>query len=338
MRARVFHSIEEIDHAEWSGVTDAAGAPAFYDYAFLRAYERAPLQETDAFFYLTFGQPAIAVLPAYIQSTDDAIGTISGLGLPDRSPGDRILLSHVAHCYDTVLPARPGLSPGLAGQACETLADLARQAGVKWFAFLNVDGSSTTAAELEAAGLVKMAMNTRFRRDLSAYPSVEEFVADIPSKKSRFTLRHSRSQGRRLGMEITAPDPGQAAVAADGAVELCRRTTARHGTAAYYPEQFGEFLARAGELVSVTEVRLGGRLAAASICLFDRSRFHLWAGGIDYEVTANIRSAFSLLLLPAVEETIRRGLAVVEGGRGNAGTKERFRLEPVPLFAFVGRP
>jgi predicted N-acyltransferase len=335
VRARVFESVEEIDREEWSGVTDAAGAPVFYEHAFLRAYERAPLQETEAFFYLMFGQPATAVLPAYVQSTDDAIGTISGLGLPDRSPGDRILLSHVAHCYDTVLPARPGMAPGLAGQACEVLADLARQAGVKWFAFLNVDGSTTTARELAAAGLVKMPMNTRFRRDLTAYPSVEEFVADIPSKKSRFTLRYSRSQARRLGMDITAPDPAKAA---GGAVELCRRTTARHGTADYYPEQFGEFLALARDLVSVTEVRLGGRLAAAAICLFDRSRFHLWAGGIDYEITANVSSAFPLMLLPAVEETIRREIAVLEAGRGNATTKLRFRLEPVPLFAFVGRP
>jgi predicted N-acyltransferase len=335
VRARIYSSIEDIDREEWSGVTDAADAPVFYEYPFLLAYERAPLQETEAFFYLTFGQPATAVLPAYVQSTDDAIGTISGLGLPGRSPGDRILLTHVAHCYDTVLPARPGLAPGLAGHACEALADLARQAGVKWFAFLNVDGSTATARDLSAAGLVKTPMNTRFRRDLTVYPGVEEFVADIPSKKARFALRHSRSQARRAEMDITAPDPARGA---GEAVELCRRTTARHGTADYYPEQFGEFVALAAGLVSVTEVRLRGRLAAAAICLFDRTRFHLWAGGIDYEITARIHSAFSLMLWPAVEETILRELPVFEAGRGNATTKLRFRLEPIPLFAFVGRP
>jgi predicted N-acyltransferase len=335
VRARVYSSIEQVDREEWSGVTGAAGAPVFYQHAFLLAYERVPLQETEAFFYLAFGQPATAVLPAYVQSTDDAIGTISGLGLPGRSPGDRILLTHVAHCYDTVLPARPGLAPGLAGRACEALADLAGQAGVKWFAFLNVDGSTATARDLAAAGLARIPMNTRFRRDLSAYRGVEEFVADIPSKKARFALRHSRSQARRADMGITAPDPARAA---GEAVELCRRTTARHGTADYYPEQFGEFVALAKDLVSVTEVRLGGRLGAAAICLRDRTRFHLWAGGIDHEITARIHSAFSLMLWPAVEETILRELPVFEGGRGNATTKLRFRLEPVPLFAFVGRP
>jgi hypothetical protein len=333
--ARVYTSIEDVDREEWHRVIDAAGAPVFYDHRFLRAYERAPLQDTEAFFYLVLGQPAAVALPAYVQSTNDAIGTISGLGLPGWSPGDRIVLTHVAHCYDTVLPAGPGLTPGLAERACEVLADLARQAGVKWFAFLNVDGGTATARALAAAGLARIPMNTRFRRDLSEYRDVEDFVADIPSKKARFALRYSQSLGRRAGLSVAAPDP---AGGADEAVELCRRTTARHGTADYYPERFGEFVGLARDLVSVTEVRLGDRLAAAAICLVDRRRFHLWAGGIDYEVTAGIRSAFSLMLWPAVAETIRRGLPVLEGGRGNTTTKLRFRLDPVDLFAFVGGP
>jgi predicted N-acyltransferase len=333
--ARVYSSIEEIDREEWSVVTEAADAPVFYQYAFLRAYQRAPLQETEAFFYLAFGQPATAVLPAYIQSTDDAIGTISGLGLPGRLPGDRILLTHIAHCYDTVLPACSSLTSGLAERACEALADLAGQAGVKWFAFLNVDGSTALARELTAAGLVKIPMNTRFRRDLTAYPGAAEFVADIPSQKARYTLRQSHRQAIQAGMDISTPDP---ATGESAAVELCRRTTARHGSADYYPEQFSEFVMLAKDLVSVTEVRLRGRLAAASICLFDRTRFHLWAGGIDYEISVGIRNAFSLILRPAVEETILRNLPVLEGGRGNATTKLHFRLEPIPLFAFVGRP
>lgn len=62
-RPRIYSSIELIDRGEWMTVIDAAGAAAFYDYTFLRAYERAPLQETDAFFYLVFCDPAVAVLP-----------------------------------------------------------------------------------------------------------------------------------------------------------------------------------------------------------------------------------------------------------------------------------
>lgn len=333
---RVFDSIEQVDRDEWTGVVDAADAPVFYDYRFLRAYERAPLQETGAFFYLMFGKPAVAVLPAYLQSMDDPLGILSGLDLPGRSPGDQILLTHIAHCYDTGLPVRPGRPAAqVAEQACEALAGLARQAGVSWIGFLNVNGSAPMAGGLTSAGLAKLPMNTRFHQDLTGYGTVEEFVADIPSRKARRALRSSRHQAHRAGMEITILDPAREA---GGAVELCRRTTARHGTAEYYPEQFHEFVALAADLVTATEVRLHGSLAAASICLSDRTRFHLWAGGIDYEVTAGINHAFALMLWPGLEETIRQARPVIEAGRGNAATKQRFRLDPIPLFAFAGRP
>ena len=333
---RVYASIDETDREEWSGVVSSAGAPAFYDYAFLQAYERAPLVDTHAFFYLVFGRPAAAVLPAYVQGTDEALGNISGDALPGRSPGDRILLTHVAHCYDTMLPARPRqLTPHLAGQAAAALAGLARQAGAKWFAFQNVDRASETARSLALAGLVQAPMSTRFRRDLSAYRTAEDFVAGLPGQKARRALRTSRHQARRQGMTVASVDPVHGA---REAVELCRRTTARHGTARYYPECFHEFVALAGNLLVVTEVRLGGLLASAAICPFDRQRFHLWAGGLDYDVTAAIHSAFPLMLWAAVEETVSRGRQILEAGRGNAAAKAQFRLDPVPLVAFVGQP
>lgn len=195
----------------------------FYDYAFLRAYERMPLQQTEAFFYLLFGDPPVAVLPAFIQSTDDPLGIVSGLGLPARVPGDEILLTHVAHCYDTLIPARPGtLTPRLAEQACQALATLAEQAELKWFAFMNVDGAGEVADLLLSAGLMKIPMNTRYNKRVAAYQSAEEFVAGIPSKKARFTLRRSHRQAERVQMLITRPDP---AGGAGETVELCRRTT-----------------------------------------------------------------------------------------------------------------
>ncbi|HET9896261.1 MAG TPA: GNAT family N-acetyltransferase [Streptosporangiaceae bacterium] len=331
----VYSSIDEVDQDQWSAVIRAATAPAFYDYAFVRAYERVPLQHTESFIYLIFGDPPVAVLPAYVQGTDDPAGYISGLGLPDRRPGDRILMTHVTHCYDTLIPARPEcLTQELADQVCAALADVARQSRVKWFAFLNVDGTGTTASRLTAAGLMKFAMNTRFSKDVTAYPSAEDYVADIPSSKARRKFRTSLHQASRAGMTVSALDPVREAA---GAVDLCRRTTARHGTAGYYPDHFGEFIALAGELVNITEVRIGGRLASAAISLCDATRFHLWAGGIDYEFTRGIDSSFPLMLRPAIEETIRTRRTTLEAGRSNARAKLRFRLEPIPLFAFVCR-
>jgi Acetyltransferase (GNAT) domain len=325
--------IDDLDRAEWSTVVAAAQAPVFYDYIFLRAYERLPLQQTEAFFYLRFGDPAVAVLPAYIQSTDDPLGAVSSLGLPGRSPGDLILQTHVAHCYDTLIPARPGvLTPRLVGQACETLGTLATQAGLKWFAFLNVDGSSELADLLLSAGLMKLPIFTRHNKRIADYGSADEFVAGIPSHKARYALRYSYRQAQQREMRVTYPDPAGGVPAA---VELCQRITARHGTAAYYPEWFGEFVTLAAEVVSVIEVRLAGELAFATICLRDPLRFHMWAGGHDYRVMEGIHSAFPLILLSAVEKAIENRYPIFEAGRANDVVKQRYRLEPRPLFAFV---
>jgi predicted N-acyltransferase len=212
------------------------------------------------------------------------------------------------------------------------LGDLARQEGVKWFAFLNVDGGTPVAHDLEAAGLTRIPMNTRFRVDVGAYSDIEEFVAAITSKKARFRLRQNRREAERLGLEVSHPAPADA----EAAIELCRRTTARHGTAGYYPEGFHEFVRLAAEVVQVSEVRLAGQLAAAAVCLRDRTRFHLWAGGIDYEVTAGLHNAFPLLLWPTIARALALDARVFEGGRGNQAIKLRYRLSPVPLFAFVG--
>ncbi|HXS66670.1 MAG TPA: GNAT family N-acetyltransferase [Streptosporangiaceae bacterium] len=333
-RIAICDRIDALDRAQWTAVVEAAQAPAFYDFRFLRAYERQPLQLTEAIYYLTFGDPAVAVLPAYLQSTDDPLGVVASLGLPGRVPGDLILQTHVAHCYDTLLPARPGaLTAGLVGSALETLRTLAAEAGAKWFAFLNVDGSGELAGLLVAAGLLKLPIFTRYNKHIGGYGSIDDFVAGIPSHKSRYALRRSYRQAERNEMRITRPDPAGGAPASVG---LCRGTTARHGTAAYYPEWLEDFVADAAEVITVIEVRLAGKLASASICLKDPLRFHLWAAGLDYEVTTEIQSAFPLMLLSTVTEAIENRYSIYEAGRANGVVKERFRLEPRPLFAYVG--
>jgi hypothetical protein len=224
---------------------------------------------------------------------------------------------------------------GLAGPACEVLADLARQAGAKWFAFLDVDGGGELAGELAAAGLTKIPMTTRFRRDLSAFAAAREFVSSIPSRNARSALLNARNQGRRAGLRVAGLTPSETG---PDAVELCRATTARHGTPEYYPEQLHEFVARAGDITRIVEVRLGDRLAAASVCLVDDTRYHCWAGGFDYAATNQVRSLFPLIMWPWVDDAIALGRPILEVGRANSATKQRFRFDSVPLFAFVGRP
>lgn len=331
---RIADSIGAIDRDEWSRIVRGAAAPAFYDYDFLRAYERSPLAPTSAFYYLLFPGSA-AVLPAYLQNTQDAAGDVSGLGLPDRDRNDRILLSHVTHCYDTVLPA---VGPLPVASACEALADLAAQHGVKWFAFLDVEDGSLLARQLAAYGLQRIPMETRYRVDLTPYADVEDVIAANPSRKARRNLRNTHSRALRSGLEIAVHRPPLASADIAGAVKLCRDTTARHGTPGYYPPEFHEFVCDAGECVRVVEAQVGGRLATAAVCLVDDRRFHLWAGGADYSFADQGIGLFPLMLRSALGLALDARRPWVEAGRGNGDVKKRFGLNPAPLAGFVGRP
>ncbi|GII04108.1 GNAT family N-acetyltransferase [Planobispora takensis] len=327
---RVAGSIDDLTDAElehWRAATRAA--PAFYRPAFLRAYERAPLAPTDAFHYLLLPD---AVLPAYLQGTEDAAGDVSGLGLPAR-PQDRILLTHVTHCYDTVLPAAAPLARAVPA-ACRALAELAARQGARWFAFLDVDASGTLARRLAAEGFTPVPMETRHRLDLRPYRDLNDLIARHPRRSyAGRWLRRIRARG---DVETTVLCPPFGDGRAAEAVELCRRTTARHGTPGYYPEQLHAFVREAGEDVRVVETRVGGRLATAVICLLDAERFHLWAGGTDECLSGRGISRYALLVSSVLGPALACGARWLEAGRGNAGVKEHFGMEPVPLAGFVG--
>ncbi len=332
---RVFDAMSKVDRQEWSSVVRAADAPAFYDCRFLDAYEQAPLQPTDAFVYLLLGAPATAVVPAYLQGIEDAAGDITRLPLAGRRPGDRILISHATHCYDSLLPARER-SAGLAEKACAELARIGRELGAKWVAFLDVAADGPLAADLTAIGLDRYPMETRYRAGIAGHTGGADFTTRLHSRNRRRKMRANRRRAERLDAWTAVHVPGTADADIAAAVELCRVTTARHGTPDYYGEEFGKFVDQAGDLVRVLEVRVGGRLATSIVSLVDRTRYHMWAGGLDYDVVAEVGSGFALMLDAAVDDAARcGGLRVLEAGRGNGPTKERYELEPVPLVAFT---
>ncbi|SEH01050.1 Acetyltransferase (GNAT) domain-containing protein [Nonomuraea solani] len=328
-------SIEDLtaaDLAHWTATADAARAPAFYHPGFLRAYERAPLAPTDAFHYLFL--PG-AVLPAYLQGTDDAAGDVSGLGLAGDAPGARILLTHVTHCYDTVLPAYDigtSLKP-----ACRALAELAARHRARWFAFLDVDAASPLARHMTAGGFEPIPMETRYRLDLSPYRDLGDLIASHPRRSyAGRWLRRIRARTERGDIETTVLRPPFEPARIAEAVELCRRTTARHGTPGYYPEHLHAFVREAGPGVRVVETRIDGRLATAVICLTDAGRFHLWAGGTDEFPAGQGISRYTLLVSSVLGPALDAGARCLEAGRGNGGVKEHFRMEPVRLAGFVG--
>src|SRR5207253_2965545 len=114
-------SIDAVSHAEWDAVVEASGAPVFYRYDVLRAYEQKPLQEIAGTRYLLARRNShlMGVLPLYVLPHGRA-----------RLPGGSgvVLVTHAPHRWETCVPAAPQADASVMAALWETLRECARQA------------------------------------------------------------------------------------------------------------------------------------------------------------------------------------------------------------------
>lgn len=331
LEVEVLESIDKVDPGRWDALMSAADAPVFYRHRFLSAYESNPLQGFDRPSYLVAwsGSRMAAAIPAYLQVEPDALGSVAKV-TPDGSHS--AVMTHVLHCYDTRIVS-DRLDEGMVDALCGALSEIAAGAGVEWFAFLNVDEASETFRLLREKGLVTVAMESRHVLGASAYGTAENWMSSVPGRYRREILRHRR-RALEGDLEVTVESPPPSDLTA--AAALLGRSAGEHETAGYYPpEKMARFLPLLGDDATLVSIRRRERLIACGVGLSDETRFHLWAGGVDY--SAKRFSAYYLLFYEMMSAALASGRPVIEGGRGNAGFKQRFLLTPRPLAACVGR-
>ncbi|MDP9121633.1 MAG: GNAT family N-acetyltransferase [Acidobacteriota bacterium] len=368
MQISVLERIAEVDRGLWDAVVAASGAPVFYTSDFLAAYERWPLQAGLQPFYLVLrddrddrddrdgrddrddredreggegGDGAarpLAVVPAYLQESMDLVGVLGRADPAWAAGGQRGLLSHFWHCYDTRLPGAS--SRAAVAAVCSTLGTLARQRGAAWYGFINVETGGELAGHLADLGLTPRPIWNRYILDLTAFGSADDYVDSLP-RKQRSEMRRQVRRAGDAGAEIAVREPpfANAAQIAEIAeiAALCRRTTAKFGSVPYYPEPaFAELLAAAGRSTRIVTLRLAGALLGTYVCFTDHDRFHTWAAGADYQAASF--SPYYVCFYEAVRAAIAAGVPLMECGRGNARFKERYGMQVVPLSALLGRP
>jgi predicted N-acyltransferase len=331
MTIEVIPTIAAIPGRTWDAFMERCGAPVFYRHAYLSAYEASPLHQVDGYAYVVDyddGELALA-LPVFVQQSIDPLGVLAE-PFPDVRRQTGGILTHVWHCYDTWLPARS--FDGTLEAALDALAALAAEANAAWYGFVNVDGGGELAARLSALGMAQAEIDERFILDLSAFDDLDEYIGHL-KPRDRSKLRRYCRRAAEVGLTVTALEGGDADL--DGILALVRKTAARHQNASFYPEgAFQQFVRLLGGASRVLELRVGGRLLAAGVCLVDSRRFHTWTCGIDYE-QATPFSPYYLLFLEAVRAAIAEGTPMLEGGRRNAAFKVRHGLQRRPLLAFL---
>jgi predicted N-acyltransferase len=332
MPIKVVRSIHAVPAPVWDALMVRCGAPVFYWHAYLAAYEASPLHAVDGYAYLVDhgedGELALG-LPVFFERRMDPLGVLA-----EPFPGVRRqtagLLTHVWHCYDTWLPARS--LDGTVQAVLAALAGLAAEAGASWYGLVNVDGGGELAARLSTLGLTHAQIDERFWLDLSAFDDLDGYIGHL-KPRARANLRRYCRRAAEAGLTVTAPAAGDADL--DAIVSLAQATAARFGNAGFYPAgAFQRFVRLLGGAARVLELRVGGRLLAAGVCLVDSRRFHTWTCGIDYGLATTF-SPYYLLFLESVRAAIAERTPILEGGRRNAAFKVRHGLHRRPLLAYL---
>lgn len=319
--------------AGWDAVVQAAGAPIFYQSAYLSAYHDAPLGEIDRFGYLVArgapAEPPLAVVPVALYRYADPLG-----GLRRIHPGierELALLSHVWHCYDTRLVGPTGRGD-VVDAVLATIRDLASSWQARWCGFINVERGSPTAVALNTAGVPGAHLVDRFVANLAGLGCLADYLARL-RPRARANLTRTMRRAADAGM-ATSVVPAAGADLAEIA-ELCGRTATRFGNTGFYPAgTFARFVTTLGPLAHIIEVRQGGRLVAAGVCLTDDQRFHTWTCGVDYDVSGSA-SPYAVLFVESVALALRLRRPVLEGGRSNEVFKQRHGLAVRHLDAHV---
>lgn len=329
----VRYSCADLDPAEWDAVVAAAGASVFYSHAYLAAYERDPLGAIHGFAYLLLRRrdngSAVAVAPLYYQRYPDPLGCLSA-AYPEAA-GSPALLSHVWHCYDGRLASVVGAAP-VVPVVLDAMRAVGRRFGVGWCGLVNVDRRSPTARALRAAGLPLRHLVDRFAVDLAGLTDVDSYLARL-GERPRANLRRHARRAAEAGVSTRVRPVDE--VDLDEITELCGRTAARFGNTGFYPAAtFGRFVLALGRSVQVIEVRQAERLVAVGVCLTDPARFHTWTCGVDYAVDGNF-SPYAVLFAESVALALRLRRPILEGGRSNAGFKERHGLRARHLDAVL---
>ncbi|MFE4822140.1 GNAT family N-acetyltransferase [Streptomyces sp. NPDC056704] len=332
MKITVTQSIASVGRETWTALVDACNAPVFYSYDFLKSVENLPLTFPSTAYYLLAHNEhghLKAALPVYLQKTRDPFATG-----PNADAVLDALVGHVWHCYDTRLLSRGPLDAWLVERFWQALGELAAEHRAQLWGLVSMPAREPLAQQLRAIGAPVEETVPRYRLPIAGGPAtVDEHLATI-GRSSRRSLRLYARRAERAGAKITL-ETGRDALDQD-VLELCLATADKHAPGYYPPERLGALIERLGESCRILRVELDGTLLATSICMYDQTRMHAWAGGCHYPEQLNWSPQY-VLFAAELAAGFASGLPVLECGRRNDGFKTRYGLRAYPLARAVQR-
>jgi CelD/BcsL family acetyltransferase involved in cellulose biosynthesis len=328
----VEESLDAVGRQAWDALADACDASVFYRYDFLVSVEKQPLTHPSRALYLVVRDRAgslAAVLPVYSQRTRDPFSAE-----PDGGPMLDVLAGQVWHCYDTTVLSRDAANPTLLIALWSALESLAHRLGAQMWGLVNLPLHGPVARGLSAIGVPVEETAPRYQLPMPARGGdLEAHLAGI-GRESRRTMRKFLNRAERDGAKVVS------VAGADGLDEdvlaLCLETADKHAPGYYPADRLSALVRNLGAACRILRLERDGRLLAASICMYDNSRMHAWAGGCSYPGELNWSPQY-VLFAAELTAGFASGLPMLECGRRNDAFKLRYGLRPQRLGRAVRR-
>lgn len=338
-------SIAEIPAAEWDALLahEPDVASPFVRHAFLAAAEESGSASprsgwSPRHLVVRRGRALVAAAPAYVRADSDGdfsrdfdVAAAAARARVAYYPKLVVGIPFTPVAGRRVLAAAGEDRPGLAAALLERARRLAADEGLG--AIQALFPSEDEVHMFAGAGFaLRLDFQYHWRND--GYHTPEDFLARFPSKR-RNTIRRERAAPARQGITIRtvrgeelARDP--AAWARD-CHALHRASTDRMTWGMRWVNRrfYERLLASMPDAVEVVEARREGRLVAMALNLASRARLYgrYW-GAIEEHPFLH----FNVALYHSIEECIRRGVRVFEGGAGGEHKLAR-GFEPAETWA-----
>lgn len=310
--------------SDWDGLVTRLDAPLFNTRAFLRAYERNPIQPISSPYYLEVRRHGelLAAAPTYLQGDP-----LSLLGLPD---GEQALLSPMWHSPDSRLLAEDDEA---LDALCRSFATRAAELGTRLWGFINLSSANPMLEILKRHGFRCQALVPRWTLNRKDAPDPDTYLAAMSNRVRRDYQRQLRRYRERAHLEVHGADD-------DGLpplLELLAKTATRTGSPKYYdPKRMTSFLRELGGPVRVLEVREnGGESLAAAVCFIEERRVQAWAAGYVRDRADLPFSPYYALWWEMVSLMWSTGAESFQAGRLNEAFKKKMLLTPQSLVAMI---
>jgi predicted N-acyltransferase len=325
----VHGSVRELPAEAWDALFahERARASPFVRHAFLAALEESGSASPRSGWHARHlavrrGGTLVAAAPAYRRDGSDGdfsrdwhwAAAAERAGLP-YYPKLLLAVPFSPATGRRVLVAEGEPRSEVVAVVAEAARQLARRESMHAVQVLFPDGEE--AAELEAAGLLAR-VDFQYHWRNEGYASPDDFLARFPSKR-RNALRRERRAPAEQGIEIRTVRGDELARDPEGWAKACfalhRRTTDRMAWGMRWVNQriYERAFLGMADALEVVEARRDGRLIAMAFNVTSGERLYgrYWGTCEEHPFLH-----FNVALYHSIDECIRRGVKVFEGGAG----------------------